>query len=107
LVSYAPLRRWAGEMKVDAGAYDEVGPIFIHADPCDGPVVDGYPSELRGSRRMLRAYSDDGRILRGVQVEADGPFEDALEELLSEPRVAVVHARAIEFGCFTFEVRRR
>jgi len=26
---------------------------------------------------------------------------------VSDPQVAVVHARAVEFGCFTFEVRRR
>jgi hypothetical protein len=107
LVSYAPLRRWAQGNHVDVGAYDEVGPIFIHAEPCAGPVDDGYPAELRGSPRMLRAYSERGRILRGVLVEANGPFEEALEELLSDSQVAMVHARALEFGCFTFEVRRR
>jgi hypothetical protein len=107
LVSYAPLRRWANAYNVDAGAYDEVGPVFIHAEACAGADDDGYPAELRGSRRMLRAYGDDGRILRGVLVEADGPFEEVLVDLLSEPRVALVHARAVEFGCFTFEVRRR
>jgi hypothetical protein len=26
--------------------------------------------------------------------------------MFADPRVALVHARALEFGCFTFEVRR-
>ena len=29
-----------------------------------------------------------------------------LSGLFADPEVAVVHARALEFGCFTFEVRR-
>ncbi|GAA3304049.1 hypothetical protein GCM10020295_54180 [Streptomyces cinereospinus] len=37
LVSYAPLRRWAAETGVDPGAYDEQGPVFIHAEDCAGP----------------------------------------------------------------------
>lgn len=36
LLSYAPLRRWAAGAGVDPGAYDEVGPIFVHAGPCPG-----------------------------------------------------------------------
>ena len=32
--------------------------------------------------------------------------EQALAELFEDPDVAFVHARAVEFGCFTFEVRR-
>jgi hypothetical protein len=107
LLSYAPLRRFARTLGADPGAYDEVGPVFVHADPCEGPAGDGYPEELRAERRLLRAYAGDGRILRGVLVEANGPFEDVLDELVSDPQVAVVHARAVEFGCFTFEVRRR
>ncbi len=107
LVAYAPLRRWAAASGVDVAAYDEVGPIFIHPAPCAGPDGDAYPDELRGSSRVLRAYSYQGRILRGSLVDAHGPFEETLEELLSDPDVAFVHGRAVAFGCFTFEVRRR
>lgn len=107
LVSYAPLRRWAQARGVDPGAYDETGPVFIHTEPCGGRVDSGYPAELRGSERMLRAYSEDGRILQGVQVHADDDVEQMLEDLLADPQVAVVHGRAVDFGCFTFEARRR
>jgi hypothetical protein len=107
LASYAPLRRWARELAVDPGGYDEVGPVFIHPESCAGPADDGLPAELFVTRRMLRCYSDDGAIVGGRIVEPDEDAERVLEELLADPRVAVIHARAIEFGCFTFEVRRR
>jgi hypothetical protein len=112
LVSYAPLRRWARQdVAADPGPYDELGPVFIHPEPCPGPGGAGYPASLAGSRRVLRAYSADGRILGGRLVEPDpadpvASAESALAELLARPEVAFVHARAVEYGCFTFEVRR-
>ena len=106
LVSYAPLRRWAARVGADPGPYDEVGPVFVHADPCSGFSEQGWPAELRGGARMLRAYSAGGRILRGVHVPPYGEFEKEADELLADPEVAVVHARAVEFGCFTFEITR-
>lgn len=101
LVSYAPLRRWAA----DPGPYDETGPVFVHADPCDGWTGSGWPGEL-GGPRVLRAYSARGRILGGAHVaEGDDPVA-AVEALLADDRVAVVHARAVVFGCFTFALER-
>ncbi len=75
LVSYAPLRRWARETGALPGPYDEVGPVFIHPAPCDGPDGTGYPNWLAAGRRVLRAYSADGRILGGRLVEADAAGE--------------------------------
>jgi Protein of unknown function (DUF1203) len=111
LVSYAPLRRWAREAGVDPGPYDEVGPVFIHAAACGGPDGTGYPSWLATGRRVLRAYSAEGHILGGRLIAADsagspGPAESALAEIFADPAVVLVHGRALEFGCFTFEVRR-
>jgi hypothetical protein len=114
LVSYAPLRRWARQNAgagADPGPYDEVGPVFIHPEPCAGPDGAGYPASLADSRRVLRAYSADGRILGGKLVEPDpadpvASAESALAALFARPEVAFVHARAVEYGCFTFAVRR-
>jgi hypothetical protein len=111
LVSYAPLRRWARETGAKPGAYDEVGPVFIHPENCGGPAGTGYPASMAGARRVLRAYAADGRILGGRLYEPGagaGPWdaESVLAEMFADPRVALVHARALEFGCFTFEVRR-
>src|ERR1700754_2965836 len=50
LVSYAPLRRWAGEHGADPGAYDEIGPVFLHADACAGPRHEGFPDEVASAR---------------------------------------------------------
>jgi hypothetical protein len=104
LVSYAPLRQWAAETGADPGAYDEQGPVFIHAEPCGGPAAlgEGYP--FAGARKVLRKYDGEGRIVGGRLVE--GLDDGAFEEAFGDPGVAVVHVRAVEYGCFLYEVRR-
>jgi hypothetical protein len=111
LVTYAPLRRWAARAGVDPGAYDEQGPIYIHAGACGGPAEAGYPLAIHGERRVFRAYGADGHIRGGRLIEADADVADkaaraAIDELWNDSDVAVVHARAVEFGCFLFEVQR-
>jgi hypothetical protein len=106
LASYAPLRRWAAARGVDPAAYDEVGPVFIHAAQCDGPADGGYPEELRGTPRVFRGYDDNGRIVDGRLAQADDDPERVIAQLLDDERVAVVHARALGFGSYTFEVER-
>jgi hypothetical protein len=115
LVSYAPLRRWAETTGAQPGPYNEVGPVFIHlhAEDCGGigpEVSDGaVPSGVLGTRRVLRAYDADGSILRGRYIEAEHAsiVENGLAELYRDPAVAAVHLRAVEFGCFLMETRRR
>ncbi|MEO3973874.1 DUF1203 domain-containing protein [Streptomyces sp. CAU 1734] len=111
LVSYAPLRRWAAERGVRPGAYDEQGPVFIHARECGGPAGgDGYPFIREGAPRTVRRYDGGGRIAGGRLVApgaaAGEVFEAALAEAFADPAVALVHIRAVEYGCFLFEVRR-
>ncbi|MFE2726242.1 DUF1203 domain-containing protein [Kitasatospora sp. NPDC059327] len=104
LVGYAPLRRWAARTGAEPGPYDEVGPVFVHADPCPGAGA-SWPAGFHLGARVLRAYDRRGHILRGVPVTPD-TAEAAAAELLADPEVAVVHVRALEFGCFQHEVRR-
>ncbi|MFJ3229673.1 DUF1203 domain-containing protein [Streptomyces sp. NPDC086787] len=105
LVSYAPLRRWAAETGADPGAYDEQGPVFVHAEECGGPDAGNWP--FTGSRRTVRRYSAEGHILGGRLVEeGPGALEGACAEAFTDPDVALVHVRAVEFGCFLYEVRR-
>ncbi|WP_328762765.1 MULTISPECIES: DUF1203 domain-containing protein [unclassified Streptomyces] len=111
LVSYAPLRRWAAETGADPGAYDEQGPVFVHAADCGGPArTHGHPFAQPGALRTLRRYDAGGRILGGRALslgeEPDASLEEALTEAFADPNVALVHVRATEFGCFLFEVRR-
>ncbi|MFJ7194128.1 MULTISPECIES: DUF1203 domain-containing protein [unclassified Streptomyces] len=112
LVSYAPLRRWAVETGAEPGPYDECGPVFVHAEECGGPASGpGYPVELHGARRVLRAYSAQGHILGGRLIEIPGErateVDHALHEVFADPAVALVHVRAVEFGCFMVEIRRQ
>lgn len=110
LVSYAPLRRWASATGADPGAYDEVGPVFLHADACGGPA-EGFPAAVLSSRRVFRAYDDRGHIKGGVLVDptpehAEVVAEAALHDLFADPDTATVHVRAVDFGCFHTEIRR-
>ncbi|MFE9723548.1 DUF1203 domain-containing protein [Streptomyces sp. NPDC005794] len=111
LVSYAPLRRWAARTWARPGAYDEQGPVFIHAEACDGPAADrtGYPFSRAGALRTVRRYDAEGHIVGGrlleIPAEEERGFDEALTEALADPQVALVHVRAVEYGCFHFEVR--
>ncbi|MDT0267456.1 DUF1203 domain-containing protein [Streptomyces sp. DSM 44915] len=114
LVSYAPLRRWAAAAGVYPGAYDEVGPVFIHTGRCPGPEASfGYPFAETGAARVLRRYGGEGRITGGALVrlpddpgQAQTAVDRALHMAFADPEVAVVHVRAVEYGCFQYEVRR-
>ncbi|RFU84285.1 DUF1203 domain-containing protein [Streptomyces triticagri] len=111
LVSYAPLRRWAAETGADPGAYDEAGPVFIHAEPCEGPRGrTEFPFARPGALRTVRRYDTAGRIAGGrlleIPEDAAAGFEKAFDEAFADPSVALVHVRALEYGCFMFEVRR-
>ncbi|GHH87213.1 hypothetical protein GCM10018793_62210 [Streptomyces sulfonofaciens] len=112
LVSYAPLRRWAADTGARPGAYDEQGPVFIHARPCAGPAADpdGYPFARTGALRTVRRYDSRGRIAGGrlleIPEDAVAGFDAAFAEAFADPDVALVHVRAVEYGCLHFEVRR-
>ncbi|MGW5443279.1 DUF1203 domain-containing protein [Streptomyces asiaticus] len=111
LVSYAPLRRWARETGATPGPYSEVGPVFIHPEECDGWTGPGIADGIRGQRRVLRAYTAEGNILGGRLLndllnDGQPTIEEGLAELYGDPRVAAVHVRAVEFGCFLAETRR-
>jgi Protein of unknown function (DUF1203) len=105
-VRIAPLRRWGIANEVELGPYDEIGPLFLHAENGRGREVSSLPERPRGSPRVFLAHSAIGSIIGGTLVEADGTFERASSELLSDPNVAVAHMRALAFDCFTLEVRR-
>ncbi|MEV1019226.1 DUF1203 domain-containing protein [Streptomyces sp. NPDC050264] len=114
LVSYAPLRRWAAATGAHPGAYDEQGPVFVHAaaEDCPGHVPDPgrYPFDRPGALRTLRRYDARGHIAGGRLLEipaaATAGFDAALDEAFADPDVVLVHVRAVEYGCLHFEVRR-
>jgi Protein of unknown function (DUF1203) len=89
-----------------AGPYAEVGPIFVHAEPCSGyaePHV--YPAAYRDRRQVLRAYNTSGRM--GDAMLVDGATaEEGIARLLADPSVAIVHSRNVLAGCYMFAIQR-
>ncbi len=89
-----------------AGAYAEVGPVFVHADPCAGyPADGGWPPEFRDRRQVLRAYDAQGRIADALVVDA-AEAETGIAKLFADPAHVVVHSRNVGYGCYMFAVSR-
>jgi hypothetical protein len=86
------------------GPYAEVGPVFVHAEACDGYVAEGrYPDGFRSRQQLLRAYDARGRQVENLIV--DGPAaERAITDLLGRPGVAYLHSRNVLAGCYMFAV---
>ena len=89
-----------------AGAYAERGPVFVHADPCEGyPTPRRCPPGLRHRMQVVRAYDRQGRIADGM-LAADGlQAEAVIAEMLARPDVELVHLRNVGYGCYNFAVR--
>jgi Protein of unknown function (DUF1203) len=89
-----------------AGAYAERGPVFIHAERCEGYLTPHeYPPGLIGRQQVARAYDRQGRIADGVLVADGRQAQQVIADLLARPDVELVHLRNVGFGCYNFAVR--
>ena len=88
------------------GAYQEVGPVFLHAEGCDGPSSPGYPDAFRDRPQVFRAYAADGSIAGGEIVDAGTGQEAVAERMLEDPEVAFLHTRNVVYGCYMLMIRR-
>ena len=89
------------------GGYAERGPVFIHAEPCEGyRTPDRYPPALSHYLQVVRAYDRAGRIAGGVLVEGSEQAMPVIRELLARPEVTLVQLRNVGYGCYNFAVRR-
>jgi Protein of unknown function (DUF1203) len=89
------------------GAYAERGPVFIHAQPCDGyRTPHQYPPALGHRQQVVRAYDRDGQIADGVLASDGEHAMTVIGELLARPDVTLVHLRNVGYGCYNFAVRR-
>jgi len=88
------------------GPYAERGPVFIHAEPCDGySAIHEYPPGLKHRQQVVRAYDHDGRIADGILVEDGDHALVVIRELLARPDVALAQLRNVGYGCYNFTVR--
>jgi uncharacterized protein DUF1203 len=95
------------EPPMGAGSpYREIGAVFAHALPCDGPAAeDDYPAGWRGRPQVLRAYDRRGFITDALVHDGSDP-ETQLARLFADPEVVQVHSRNVAWGCFMFVVTR-
>lgn len=99
LISYAPF--------TEASVWREVGPVYVHADRCEGFAGGSLPDELRRGPRVLRTYRADGSMdYEHNTLVGDEDLEPVLDRLLAEPGVATVHVRTVLPQCFLYAVTR-
>ena len=90
-----------------ASPYAEIGPVYAHAEPCDGPAsATEYPAEWLRRPQVLRAYDRRGWIHEATRVHDGSDPEGALAAVLADPDVVQVHSRNVAWGCYMFAVTR-
>lgn len=97
LIGYAP--------DGTGGGYREVGPVFVHADHCDGPAALGYPTSFTDRQQVFRAYDVSGAIAGALLVPA-GDHDVAVKELFADPAVVEIHTRNVLYGCYMLRITR-
>ena len=88
--------------------YAEVGPIFLHAEPCAAaaPSPD-LPAILASLEYIVRGYGADHRIVYGSGgVVARAGIAARAGALLADPGIAYVHVRSARNNCYQCRVER-
>jgi hypothetical protein len=99
LISYAPFDH--------VSVWTEVGPVYIHAAPCDGyQPTDRLPEQLATGPRVLRTYTPENAMNydHNTVVTDESDLAPIIARLLAEPDVATVHVRTLAPQCFLYAV---
>ena len=85
--------------------YAEMGPIFVHAQPCPRyELTEQYPADFRGGR-VIRAYDREQNMIAGEIVNGRKP-ETVIEKLFENPETEFIQVRSADRGCYTFGIER-
>ena len=85
--------------------YAEMGPIFVHAQPCPRyELTEQYPADFRGGR-VIRAYDREQNMIAGEIVNGRKP-ETVIENLFENPETEFIQVRSADRGCYTFGIER-
>jgi hypothetical protein len=99
LFSYRPF--------VEPAPYQEVGPVFIHADGCERYAGDSpIPPDFETRPLILRPYTAHNAIADSQVVAPAGRAAEIALEMLGQPGVAYVHVRSVSRGCYLFRIER-
>ena len=82
------------------------GPVFIHAEPCEAYVDDGFPPGLRSLPLAFESRAARSRVLVVLTPATTQAPESCIERLLGEPGAKWLHLRHAEAGCFVARVER-
>jgi hypothetical protein len=99
LISWAPFDH--------VSPWTEVGPVYVHAERCEGPDhTDSLPEELRTGPRLLRTYRADDSMNydHNTLVEEGQDLQSVIDGLLALADVATVHVRTVLPQCFLYAV---
>ena len=89
--------------------YAEIGPIFLHAEPCRRyPDTDRVPAMfLKRESYLLKGYDPDDRIVYGIgQIVGSAEIADAASRILGRDEVRYVHVRSALNNCFSCRIDR-
>jgi len=92
-----------------AQPYAEIGPIFLHADPCARHAETRKVPAMFLIREwaLLRGYDADDRIVYGTgQVVASPAIAETACALLARPEVAYLHLRSASNNCYQCRIER-
>ena len=90
----------------DDGPYAEIGPIFVHARPCERyGDAETFPPDFVERPLVLRAYDRAGAILDATVAEP-GTAPAVASRFLEDERVAQVHVRHVSYTCYDFKIVR-
>ena len=85
--------------------YSEMGPIFVHAQPCPRyESTEQYPADFREGR-VIRAYDREQNMIAAENVNGRDP-ETLIEKLFENPEVEFIQVRSADRGCYTFRIER-
>ena len=88
------------------GPYAEVGPVFVHAAPCEAYAHrDSFPEDFRKRILTMRGYNAEGTIETAELSDAGNP-EATIERLFSNERLSFIHVRNPAWGCYDFRIDR-
>lgn len=89
--------------------YAEVGPIFLHAEPCEGFDTGRGTPPICDEREhfLLRGYNARDRIIYGTgQIVATDKLSNTATQLFECPDVAYLHLRSASNNCYQCRIER-
>lgn len=88
--------------------YAEIGPIFLHAEPCGrGGGGATIPPFLDSPHYIVRGYDNQHRIVYGTgRIVATAQIPATSCEMLEDPRIAYLHVRSASNNCYHCRVER-